>query len=69
MKIASIILIWLSIGLGVLVAYTERHHKKIPEDPAAGLAVALAWPALVAADLYRAWAPPKSDNCTVGSDG
>lgn len=48
-------LVWISIGLGVSVAYGERYKKDLKnEDRVSSFLLAVLWPGMIAADAYRA---------------
>jgi hypothetical protein len=61
MKNALILIAYISIGFGITVSYSENHHKRLPVGTGAFVVVSLMWPALVAADAYRALAPKGGD--------
>lgn len=51
------VVIYFAIGVGVVAVYTERHGKTMPNGTVA-FAASFLWPSFVAAEIYRAIAPP-----------
>lgn len=54
MKTAFAIVLWLSIGLGVLVGNLEQHNRPWPEKDGQVLLIVIMWPAIVTVEIYRA---------------
>lgn len=54
MKTLLVLLLWFSVGIGVLIGYAERHHRPLPEKDGELLFLVLIWPSIVTVEIYNA---------------